>query len=88
MRLFGCNDNRSTQTSPLPVAPDTGVTADPHESAFYVGVPVATFPRWMLCPQCPLWRSVKLFVFAWNRCQLFNRAFPDYPAHVKDFVYP
>jgi IS1 family transposase len=35
-----------------------------------------------------LWRSVKLFVFAWNRRQLFKRAFPDYPAHVKDFVYP
>lgn len=35
-----------------------------------------------------LWRSVKLFVFAWNRRQLFKRAFPHYPAHVKDFVYP
>ena len=35
-----------------------------------------------------LWRSVKLFVFAWNRRQLFKRAFPKYTAHVKDFVYP
>lgn len=35
-----------------------------------------------------LWRSVKLFVFAWNRRQLFKRAFPKLPAHVKDFVYP
>src|SRR5205814_4521636 len=35
-----------------------------------------------------LWRSVKLFVFAWNRRQLYKRAFPRYPAHVRDFVYP
>jgi insertion element IS1 protein InsB len=35
-----------------------------------------------------LWRSVKLFVFAWNRRQLHKRAFPKYPAHVRDFVYP
>ena len=35
-----------------------------------------------------LWRSVKLFVYAWNRRQLCKRAFPHYPAHVKDFVYP
>src|SRR5262249_35218805 len=35
-----------------------------------------------------LWRSIKLFVFAWNRRQLYHRAFPKYPAHVRDFVYP
>jgi len=35
-----------------------------------------------------LWRSIKLFVFAWNRRQLFKRAHPGYPAHVKDFIYP
>ena len=34
-----------------------------------------------------LWRLVKLFVFAWNRRQLYKRAFPKYPAHVRDFVY-
>jgi IS1 family transposase len=32
--------------------------------------------------------GLKLFVFAWNRRQLAKRAFPQYPAHVKDFVYP
>jgi len=35
-----------------------------------------------------LWRAVKLFIFAWNRCQLQKRAFPNYPADVRDFVYP
>jgi len=35
-----------------------------------------------------LWRAVKLFVFAWNRRQLFARAHPDCAAHVKDFLYP
>lgn len=37
----------------LPISPDAG-SADPHEPAFSTGVPVATFPRWMLCPQCRL----------------------------------
>jgi insertion element IS1 protein InsB len=35
-----------------------------------------------------LWRSVKLFVFAWNRRQLYKRTFPKYPAHIRDFVCP
>lgn len=33
-------------------------------------------------------RAVKLFVYAWNRRQLYKRQFPKYPAHVRDFVYP
>jgi insertion element IS1 protein InsB len=33
-------------------------------------------------------RAIKIFVFAWNRRQLFKRAHPSYPAHVRDFVYP
>jgi len=33
-------------------------------------------------------RAIKIFVFAWNRRQLFKRAHPAYPAHVRDFVYP
>ena len=35
-----------------------------------------------------LWRSVKLFVFAWNRRQLFKLQFPNAVAHVRNFVYP
>ena len=35
-----------------------------------------------------LWRSVKLFVFAWNRRQLFIREFPKSVAHVRNFIYP
>jgi insertion element IS1 protein InsB len=33
-------------------------------------------------------QAVKLFVYAWNRRQLHKHAYPAYPAHVKDFVYP
>ena len=33
-------------------------------------------------------RAIKIFVFAWNRRQLFKRKYPTYPAHVRDFVYP
>jgi hypothetical protein len=35
-----------------PVVPDTGVQPDPTDPSYYVGVPVATFPRWMICPHC------------------------------------
>jgi len=33
-------------------------------------------------------RAVKLFVFAWNRRQLYRQRFPRYPAHLIHFVYP
>jgi IS1 family transposase len=32
--------------------------------------------------------ALRLFVYAWNARQLYKQQFPDYPAHVKDFVYP
>jgi insertion element IS1 protein InsB len=35
-----------------------------------------------------LWTAIKLFVFAWNRRQMYKRRYPTYPVHVKDFVYP
>jgi len=33
-------------------------------------------------------RAIKLFVFAWNRRQLYRQHYPDYPAHLIDFLYP
>ncbi len=33
-------------------------------------------------------RAIKLFVFAWNRRQLYHQRFPTYPAHVMEFVCP
>ena len=35
-----------------PIVPDTGAQPDPSDPAYYIGVPVATFPRWMVCPRC------------------------------------
>jgi insertion element IS1 protein InsB len=35
-----------------------------------------------------LTRSIQLFVFAWNRRQLYRQRYPGYPAHLIDFVYP
>ena len=32
--------------------------------------------------------AIKLFVFAWNRSQVFKRAYPLYPSHLQDFVCP
>jgi hypothetical protein len=33
-------------------------------------------------------RADKLFVYAWNRRQLYRGQFPTYPAHVFHFAYP
>jgi IS1 family transposase len=33
-------------------------------------------------------RAVKLFVYAWNRRQLYHQRFPKYPAHLIHFVCP
>ncbi len=33
-----------------------------------------------------LWRAVKLFVFAWNRRQLFKQAYPQYAPALFEFV--
>ena len=33
-------------------------------------------------------QHVKMFVHAWNRRQLHKRKYPNYPAHLIDFVYP
>lgn len=33
-------------------------------------------------------RAVKLFVYAWNRRQLYKQRYPNYPAHVMEFAYP
>lgn len=30
--------------------------------------------------------AIKLFVFAWNSRQLYKNRYPNYPAHVKDFI--
>ncbi len=35
-----------------------------------------------------LTRAVKLFVFAWNRRQLYRHEHPSYPAHLIQFLYP
>lgn len=35
-----------------PAVPDTGAPLDPFDPITLIGVPVATFPRWMVCPHC------------------------------------
>nr|HRW10680.1 DrmB family protein [Caldilineaceae bacterium] len=37
-----------------PVPPPTKSIPDPFDAARLVGTPVATFPRWLLCPACQL----------------------------------
>jgi hypothetical protein len=54
--------NVKSMLSP-PVVSDTGMPVDPFDSASHIGVPVATFPRWMVCPQCRLLTPVNSGLF-------------------------
>ena len=37
-----------------PTAADNGLPPDPFDETTHIGVPVATFPRWLVCPRCRL----------------------------------
>ncbi|MFN2134350.1 MAG: DrmB family protein [Candidatus Promineifilaceae bacterium] len=61
-----------------PIVPDTGAPVDPFESAARVGVPVATFPRWMVCPSCRLLAPLSSGLFELKA----NPVFPDRTAYI------
>ena len=46
-----------------PTVPDTGMPPDPFDSISRIGVPVATFPRWMVCPMCRRLAPIKSGLF-------------------------
>ena len=37
-----------------PVAPDAAFQGNPFDESWLIGVPVASFPRWVVCPSCRL----------------------------------
>ena len=44
--------------------------------------------RWRLPSRCihALRRAIRLFVYVWNRRQLYRQTYPDYPAHLIQFL--
>lgn len=46
-----------------PTVADTGLPPDPFDATARIGVPVATFPRWMVCPRCRLLAPVSSNLF-------------------------
>lgn len=46
-----------------PIPPDTGQPVDPYDDSNDVGVPVAPFPRWLLCPSCRLLAPINSDLF-------------------------
>lgn len=46
-----------------PITADSGMPVDPFDSIARIGVPVATFPRWMVCPLCRLLAPLKSGLF-------------------------
>ncbi len=59
-----------------PVVADSGFPKHPFDKTTLTGVPVATFPRWMVCPACRLLASLdtELFVLKHDHFRL-NRAY-------------
>ncbi len=47
-----------------PAPPPTKSTPDPFDPLHLIGLPVATFPRWMLCPTCQLLAPLSAGLFA------------------------
>lgn len=47
----------------LPVTPETSSLPRPLDEPAQVGVPVANFPRWLLCPQCRLLAPISSGLF-------------------------
>jgi hypothetical protein len=64
-----------------PVTPEsTGFHAGPFDDTANIGVPVAPFPRWLLCPNCRLLAPIqsglfelKLDVYRKDRCRYVHR---------------
>ena len=61
-----------------PIVPETGMPVDPFESTARIGVPVATFPRWMVCPSCRLLAPLSSGLFELKA----NPFFPDRTTYV------
>ena len=51
-RLLAAVRFRKPQVKRLLAPPTTSEISDPFDALARIGVPVATFPRWMVCPQC------------------------------------
>lgn len=60
-----------------PTVPDSGMPVDPFDEVARIGVPVATFPRWMVCPFCRLLAPLKSGLFKLK----------EYPYHPERTVY-
>lgn len=60
-----------------PIVADTGMPQDPFDSSARVGVPVASFPRWMVCPVCRLLAPLQSGLFRLNE----DRFHPDRTAY-------
>ena len=64
--LLAVRKNLGPQVQKLlspPVLPESTGLPDPFGEAARVGVPVATFPRWLLCPRCQLLAPVSSGLF-------------------------
>lgn len=52
--------------------PPIKITSDPFDPAYFIGLPVTTFPRWLLCPNCQLLAPLSSGLFT-------RRAVPYHP---------
>ena len=63
-----------------PVTPDEGQSFNPFSKPAQIGVPVAVFPRWLVCPACQLLAPIKSGLFTLKP----NYYAPDRTAYVHE----
>ncbi len=63
------------------------VEADNAEFRHYLARLARSSRCFSRCPYA-LICSLRLFIYCFNHRQLYKQPFPQYPAHVKDFLYP
>ena len=62
--IKGALGNQVQRLLSLPSVPDEGGKPDPFAKEAHIGVPVSTFPQWMVCPSCQILAPIQSELFS------------------------
>jgi hypothetical protein len=63
LALKGVLGNQVKKFLSLPNVPDQGTKPNPFDREAHIGVPVSTFPQWMVCPSCQILAPIQSELF-------------------------
>ena len=86
VRVYSRTDLGDTLYTPMPEKSETyRVEGDNAELRHYLARLARKSSCFSRCVRA-LRNAIKLFVYAWNRRQLYKARYPDHPAYVMEFV--